>query len=569
MGGIGAYTVGAAAALAAAGVEAHVFTFGLPGDVRGRLGEIAPGVKVHEVADAAARVAAGTLPGALAGAITAGGEAGYRLALGWLLAEAALEGPEGGGFDVIEAPEYEGLGVATVLRLAGMRGARGGRRPGLVTHLHSGSAINRRGNGVRAAAGDLAIDALELAAIELADGLCAPSEAVVRETRVGLPFERAVTVIPQAVAVGEEFVPPPGEGPIVFVGRLERLKGAEVLLEAARVFLPRCAGARLLVIGPDTPTAPGGAGGTGRTSMQQWMRGRLEAGISERVTFAGELPPSEVAGQVAGARFVVVPSLFESFSLVAAGAMAAGRTVVVSDGTGAAEVVGEAGLTFERGSAAGLAAAMERLWLDGALLGDLSRRAQERARATFDPAVVVPRRVAFYRGVMEAAASGAAEGIDARLAKMAAPFGGAMARMRAALRGEAEWGGEQGMVTPGKRLLGIMEEVARGGGARVLLYGAGRHSARLLAERGVWESRGHRVVGFIDDAPRWAAGGEAARFLDLPVETGAAALARARAGEAVGPIVLSTDTFEDQFWEKTAELRAAGVRVVRLYGKSG
>ena len=36
----------------------------------------------------------------------------------------------------------------------------------------------------------------------------------------------------------------------------------------------------------------------------------------------------------------------------------------------------------------------------------------------------------------------------------------------------------------------------------------------LLAERHAWESRGHRVVGLIDDHPRFAEGGS---YLDLPV----------------------------------------------------
>jgi hypothetical protein len=122
-------------------------------------------------------------------------------------------------------------------------------------------------------------------------------------------------------------------------------------------------------------------------------------------------------------------------------------------------------------------------------------------------------------------------------------------------------------LTPGLRLLHIMDDLQRttGAPAKVLLYGAGRHSARLLAERAVWEARGHQVVGFIDDAPRWAAGGT---HLDLPVVTGAQALAQAQSGQAAASIVLSTDTFEDQFWEKTAGLRAAGVKVFRLYGPS-
>ena len=41
------------------------------------------------------------------------------------------------------------------------------------------------------------------------------------------------------------------------------------------------------------------------------------------------------------------------------------------------------------------------------------------------------------------------------------------------------------------------------------------------------------------------------------------ATARVAAGKVLPPVVLSTDTYEDQFWEKAAPLREAGVAVFR------
>src|SRR5206468_633771 len=93
-------------------------------------------------------------------------------------------------------------------------------------------------------------------------------------------------------------------------------------------------------------------------------------------------------------------------------------------------------------------------------------------------------------------------------------------------------------------------------------YGAGKHTVRLLSERHVWEAEGHRIVGILDDHPRFA---ESPFFAELPVQSIQLAKAALLAGKAILPVVLSTDTYEDQFWEQTAVLRASGVRVFRLY----
>jgi hypothetical protein len=109
-----------------------------------------------------------------------------------------------------------------------------------------------------------------------------------------------------------------------------------------------------------------------------------------------------------------------------------------------------------------------------------------------------------------------------------------------------------------------MEASSNGSGRRteIWLYGAGKHSARLLAERHLWESRGHRVVGLIDDHPRFAENGT---YFDLPVRSLRAVEANVLEGKETPVVVLSTDTYQDQFWTQTKLLRARGVEVFRLY----
>ena len=100
--------------------------------------------------------------------------------------------------------------------------------------------------------------------------------------------------------------------------------------------------------------------------------------------------------------------------------------------------------------------------------------------------------------------------------------------------------------------------------ASVLLYGAGKHTDRLLSERHRWERHGHRVVGLIDDHPRFL---QMPRYLGLPVRPLADVQSDAVAGNPLPAVVLSTDTYEDQFWQQTTSLRDHGVRVFRLYGR--
>jgi hypothetical protein len=231
--------------------------------------------------------------------------------------------------------------------------------------------------------------------------------------------------------------------------------------------------------------------------------------------------------------------------------------VIVGTGTGSVELIGDAGLAIDPASTGDLAAAMERLWSDRALLTELSRRAYDRIRAEFSAAKVADQRVAFYGDVKARLQRDRSERLQTPPPGIAAAVLPALVALTGTLAGV-----HRPPHTPGARLLGIMERHGRGRPTEAILYGAGKHTARLLAERHVWEARGHRVVGLIDDHPRFA---EAGSYQDLPVWSTAAMEQQVSSGKAPPAIVLSTDTYQDQFWTQTARLRAAGVAVFRLY----
>lgn len=131
------------------------------------------------------------------------------------------------------------------------------------------------------------------------------------------------------------------------------------------------------------------------------LRPQLEAqrralDLDDRVEMPGFT--RDVAAAYAGARFVVLPSLYESFGLVAAEALASGRAVVAFDDcVGVAEIVtNEVNGILVKGAAdrevraRHLAAAMRRLMSDPGLCARLGNAGPE-AVARFDLSSVLDR----------------------------------------------------------------------------------------------------------------------------------------------------------------------------------
>ena len=110
-----------------------------------------------------------------------------------------------------------------------------------------------------------------------------------------------------------------GEPTVLYVGRIEPLKGLDLLLEA--VAMLDAADSRLLIVG----------GAPGRDDELERLRRRArELGIGGKVTFTGALKQAELPDYYRAADVFVLPSYSESFGLVALEAMACGTPVVAS-----------------------------------------------------------------------------------------------------------------------------------------------------------------------------------------------------------------------------------------------
>lgn len=118
----------------------------------------------------------------------------------------------------------------------------------------------------------------------------------------------------------------PVDGQIVaFVGRIQPLKGPDVLVAAAGELFRRQPDRNLTVV---IVGGPSGSGLTEPTALQQQAR---DLGIADRVKFFHPMPPQEIVQVFRAADVVAVPSHNESFGLVALEAQACGTAVVAAN----------------------------------------------------------------------------------------------------------------------------------------------------------------------------------------------------------------------------------------------
>lgn len=115
---------------------------------------------------------------------------------------------------------------------------------------------------------------------------------------------------------------------ILFVGRIEPLKGLDTLLRAVKLLARRCCTLQdftVVIIGGDSP-----AEGTRNREMERLMALCDRLGLQDLVTFLGKRGQDVLPYYYAAADVVVMPSYYESFGMVALEAMACGTPVVAS-----------------------------------------------------------------------------------------------------------------------------------------------------------------------------------------------------------------------------------------------
>ena len=109
----------------------------------------------------------------------------------------------------------------------------------------------------------------------------------------------------------------------------------------------------------------------------------------------------DVSALLAAADAFVLPSLWEGLSYAVLEAMALGRAVVVSDGPGNPDAVGDAGLVFPAGDIGALSAALVRLAREPELGSSLGEAAMARARERFSRSAMVEETARVYERALD------------------------------------------------------------------------------------------------------------------------------------------------------------------------
>ncbi|WP_299024390.1 glycosyltransferase [uncultured Thermanaerothrix sp.] len=204
---------------------------------------------------------------------------------------------------------------------------------------------------------------------------------------------RKISIIPPGVDVGRfypipkdearAFVGVPDEARmILFVGRIEPLKGIETLIRALRLIQDTgrlaCCPHYLAIIGGNPPTGAEQMD----SEMTRLQRLAKQLGVKDVVLFLGKQAQESLPYYYSAADVLVLPSHYESFGMVALEAMACGTPVIASQVGGLPFLVrdGVTGFVIPDGEPAILADRLTQLILDSNLREQMGKRAVEHAQ---------------------------------------------------------------------------------------------------------------------------------------------------------------------------------------------
>ena len=241
----------------------------------------------------------------------------------------------------------------------------------------------------------------EIQSLKLATAVAATTRAVLERVATDVPEIRSKTAIypypfqPSAILVNHKI--PGNFSRVTFVGRLEPRKGVLDLAQAIPMIRKQLPSLQFRFIGRDMPS------GRGKRSCAEEIR-KITRGDS-RVEILPAQTTEEVYRKYGEADICCFPSHWESFGLVVLEAMAAGRAVIVTKGSGMAEIVEEkkTGLLVEPHNPEELAEAICRLAKDKEWRSSLGEAARAKVLSFYSDAFVLEKQLAHYEKVVSVA----------------------------------------------------------------------------------------------------------------------------------------------------------------------
>ena len=230
------------------------------------------------------------------------------------------------------------------------------------------------------------------AVLRRAASIVVPSRASLALSHEMTGFEAKAEVIPFGIdeTRWSEVLPraPEASPRALFIGRLVRYKGLDVLLRA----LERVPDLRLDIVGS-------GPEGPRLKTLTQALA------LTDRVKWYGEYPDEDLPRRMGEADFLVLPSINtqEMFGLVVLEAMAAGRPVIttaVPTGVREVNVPGETGLEVPLQDVGALAQALATLASEPGLRQRMGEAGRKRVLQHFTRSLMAERHIALYERVL-------------------------------------------------------------------------------------------------------------------------------------------------------------------------
>lgn len=318
-----------------------------------------------------------------------------QYAFGRTIAPVLNERAREGRLDILES--HDGFGLARAL-------LKNSPAP-VVVRLHGPWFLNGRALGVAEDALFRRRDRMEGRLIREAHAITSPSHDVLRGCRehFGLPIEDAMVIpnpVPPAPA-DHIWQPKDAEpGTVLFIGRFDRHKGGDLVIDALSHLKEHVPEARLSFAGPDRGLRTGDGANVGLEDYAARILG--EHAHPPHFSWLGAVPHGELPQLRKQAAVTVVASRYENFPMALLEAMAQGCPVVAAGAGGIPEIIqdGRNGLLCAPEDPPDLAEKVRHLLQDPALAARLGAQALKDCQERYHPGVVARQMLAFYEDVI-------------------------------------------------------------------------------------------------------------------------------------------------------------------------
>ena len=380
-GGIATYTYTLANFLSRAGHTVHLLTrSGVHGD------EIGPGIRVHHIQSYWKRNFANRIFKRFDHSPVS-----WEKSLACGVRKCLLEIQRQDGLDIVEFPEYGGLGMCA------------GSIPGCtsVVTLHTPSELVDELNEQPVDSLKRSLYRMERKTITSADFCKSPSDALRQQVcrRYHLE-EQNVTLLRNPFDIKElrntfhaKDESCTARFDILFSGRLEYRKGAEIISRSVRSILSLHRNIALTIAGETEIN--------GHQDYRAAIEHMLNREDRTRIWFPGPVPHKKLLPLYKNSSLFLFPSLFENAPYALLEAMACGLPVVAANTGGISELIrdGETGLLFAPGDASEPVASIKRIFDNREFGLRLGQNAAAFISEKFDPDTITAEYVNFYQTI--------------------------------------------------------------------------------------------------------------------------------------------------------------------------